>query len=71
MTIFILRLGFQAGTALRRAGFGAIGGGALDNLLDLLPDGRVPDFLDLQAAGWHFRPSISPTWRSLAEWACC
>lgn len=49
-----LRLAWISRSSLERAGYGAIVGGALGNLLDRLPDGAVTDFLDLHAGGWHF-----------------
>ncbi len=54
VTLFFLWLGWQTRASLERAGYGAIVGGALGNVLDRFPDGAVTDFLDLRAAGWHF-----------------
>jgi signal peptidase II len=36
------------------AGFGAIVGGALGNVIDRLIHGAVVDFLDFHLAGWHW-----------------
>lgn len=54
VSIFVLGLAWRAPLGRERAGYGAIVGGALGNLLDRLPDGEVTDFLDLHAGGWHF-----------------
>lgn len=51
---FFFGLACGAHRPLERAGYGAIVGGAMGNLLDRLPDGMVTDFLDLHAGGWHF-----------------
>jgi signal peptidase II len=42
------------GRTLFRAGLALILGGALGNLYDRLVYGKVVDFLDFHAAGWHF-----------------
>ena len=39
---------------LLAAGFGAIVGGALGNVLDRIIHGAVVDFLDFHLAGWHW-----------------
>lgn len=54
ITCVLSGIAWSAKGWLARAGYGAIVGGALGNLLDRLPDGMVTDFLDVHAAGWHF-----------------
>lgn len=54
ISAFFLYLALKARRAGERAGYGAIVGGAIANLIDRLPDGAVTDFLDFHAAGWHF-----------------
>lgn len=54
VSVFFLGLAWRAASRLERAGYGAIVGGAIANLLDRLPDGAITDFIDLHAGGWHF-----------------
>lgn len=54
VSVFFLSLAWRASSGLERAGYGAIVGGAIANLIDRLPDGAITDFIDLHAGGWHF-----------------
>ena len=54
LAVFFLGLAWRATRWLARAGYGAVIGGALANMLDRLADGAVTDFIDLHAGGWHF-----------------
>ena len=47
-------LAWHTSDSAERFGYAAISGGALGNLLDRWPGGKVTDFIDAHAAGWHF-----------------
>lgn len=51
VSVLIMR---SPGNRLLCTGYGLILGGALGNLIDRLAYGKVVDFLDLHAFGWHW-----------------
>lgn len=54
LSVLFFWLGWRAERGFEKAGFAAITGGALGNLLDRIADGAVTDFISLHAGVWHF-----------------
>ena len=54
LTIAMTWIALRSSSAMERAGFGLIIGGAVGNIIDRARDGYVTDFLDLHVGSWHW-----------------